>query len=166
MQLLKNDFDLFGKSRPIFWGVVIALSIGILGGAATPLSDWYYGLDFPDFQPPNWLFGPAWTTIFALATYAGIKSWTSAPPSKRYYILGIYLLNGFLNIFWSILFFTLRRPDWSLYEIPFLWASIALLIWFARPVGFKAQVALLPYIFWVTFAAILNWSIVQLNAPF
>jgi benzodiazapine receptor len=80
-------------------------------------------------------------------------------------ILGAFALNAFLNTFWSLLFFRLERPDWALYEVPFLWLSILLLIVLLGRVSNKAAWLLVPYLVWVSFASVLNWEIVKLNAP-
>lgn len=151
------------EPRPLFWGIVIALGVGFIGGLATPLTEWYYSLIVPSWKPPDWLFGPAWTSIFILSTYAGVKSWRAARRHKRQTILRIYLANGALNIGWSLLFFTLKRPDLALYEIPLLIASILAMILYARAAGRIAQAALMPYLLWVSFASILNWSIATMN---
>jgi tryptophan-rich sensory protein len=77
-----------------------------------------------------------------------------------------FALNVFLNTLWSLFFFRLQRPDWALDEVGFLWLSIALLIFLLARASHLAALLLLPYIAWVSFAAVLNWKIVQLNAPF
>ena len=154
------------EERPVFWGILIAFTVSFLGGMATPLTDWYYSLDFPGWKPPDWAFGPAWTTIFILTTYAGIKSWRAAAPSRKRLVVGAYLANGSLNILWSIFFFTLQRPDLALMEIPFLIVSIILLIGLAQPAGKWAMRAVLPYLIWVSYAGMLNWAVVARNAPF
>ena len=119
------------------------------------------------WQPPDWLCGPAWTVIFALATASAVYAWRNADNrSQREWVIALFALNGFLNVLWSTLFFALKRPDWALAEVVFLWLSILLPIivfWrFARP----ASLYLLPYLLWVSFAAFLNLTIVRLNAPF
>ena len=78
----------------------------------------------------------------------------------------LFAFNMLLNMAWSGLFFTLRRPDWALVEVALLWLSIAALIFVLRPISPRAAAWLLPYIAWVSFAAILNFEIVRLNAPF
>lgn len=151
------------EPRPLFWGIIIALSVGIIGGSATPLTEWYFNLTVPSWKPPDWAFGPAWTTIFILSTFAGVKSWRASRRQQRKRVLTLYLVNGALNILWSLLFFTAQRPDLALFEIPFLWASIAAMVVAARPAGRIAQAALMPYLIWVSFAGVLNWSIASLN---
>lgn len=133
----------------------------------TDLGPWYAGLRQPSWKPPDWLFGPVWTLIFALTALAGVLSWRSANGrAEREWLLVAFALNGFLNVFWSLLFFRLRRPDWALVEVVFLWASILLLVVLCSRVSRPAGLLLLPYLIWVGFAAVLNLAVVRLNAPF
>jgi tryptophan-rich sensory protein len=144
-----------------------AIAVAGLGALTTDLGPWYYRLQKPDWQPPDWLFGPAWTLIFALAALAGVLYWKQpANRSARLQVLAAYALNAFLNTLWSLLFFRLKRPDWALYEVGFLWLSILLLILLISRGSRSASSLLAPYFVWVSFAAMLNWKIVQLNAPF
>jgi benzodiazapine receptor len=145
------------------WGVAVA---GI-GAWLTELSPWYYALRKPAWQPPDWLFGPAWSVILALASLSAFLGWRSAGDSgSRTLIVGLFLANGVLNILWTPLFFNLRRPDWALIEVPFLWLSILAPMIVLAPVSPVASVLLAPYLAWVSFAAVLNLTIVRLNQPF
>ncbi len=95
----------------------------------TDLGPWYYSLREPAWKPPDWLFGPAWTLIFALAAMAGVIGWRSAPTARdRVWLLALFVVNINLNILWSGLFFRLQRPDYALVEVGFLWLSIFVLI--------------------------------------
>jgi tryptophan-rich sensory protein len=78
----------------------------------------------------------------------------------------LYGINIVLHLLWSPLFFNLRRPDWALIEVPFLWASILALIVGLAPLAPATAWMLAPYLAWVSFAAFLNLTIVRLNAPF
>jgi len=156
-----------GFWKPVLIAAAVAIFIAGLGGTLTDTGPWYQGLRKPPWQPPDWLFGPAWTVIFALATVSAVYAWRSAGSRvQRESVIGLFAVNGFLNVLWSILFFALRRPDWALIEVVFLWLSILLpvaVFWRrARP----ASLYLLPYLAWVSFAAFLNFSVVRLNAPF
>jgi tryptophan-rich sensory protein len=153
--------------RPVAAAALSATAVGALGALTTELGSWYYGLHKPSWQPPDWLFGPAWTLIFALAALAGVIYWRAEPKrEQRLQILAAFALNAFLNTFWSLLFFRLERPDLALDEVGFLWLSILLLIVLLKRRSSKAAWLLVPYLLWVTFASVLNWKIVQLNAPF
>lgn len=89
-------------------------------------------------------------------------------PSRggRELLLALFALNGLLNVFWSLLYFRLHRPDWALFEVPFLWLSVLALIIVLTRVSRLAAWLLAPYLAWVAIAATLNWQTVQLNAPF
>ena len=142
----------------------LALCVAILGGLATDIGPWYRALNKPAFQPPDWLFGPAWTLIYALITAAAVKAWRAAGDRRgRQWIVGLFGFNLTLNVLWSLLFFSARRPDWAMFEVVLLWASIAALIWTIYPRSKSAAWLLVPYLSWVTFASLLNMAIVQLN---
>jgi benzodiazapine receptor len=156
-----------GRGRPIAAAAAAAIVVGALGALVTDLSPWYYGLRKPSWQPPDWLFGPAWTLIFALAALAGVYAWRGAVTRRqRLRIALLFTLNAVLNIAWSWLFFRAHRPDWALAEVTLLWLSIAVLIAALAPLSKAASALLVPYLLWVTFAAFLNWTVVRLNAPF
>jgi benzodiazapine receptor len=155
-----------------YWPAVVAAALAAsavagLGAAVTDLSPWYEALRKPSWQPPDWLFGPAWTLIFGLAAIAGVLGWRHAPHRQgRSQMLALFALNGGLNLLWSALFFNLKRPDWALFEVGFLWLSVAALALRLRPWSRTAARLLLPYLAWVAFAAWLNLAVVELNAPF
>jgi benzodiazapine receptor len=153
--------------RPIAIAAGSALLVAVLGALMTDLGPWYANLKQPPWKPPDWAFGPIWTTIFALAAAAGAIGWRRATSrAQRESMLVLFAANGFLNVLWSLLYFRLQRPDWSLYEVPFLWLSVLalmLLLWrFAKPAAWL----LAPYLAWVSIAAALNWETVRLNGPF
>jgi translocator protein len=145
------------------WGVAVAG----LGAFLTELSPWYYTLKKPSWQPPDWLFGPAWTVILGLASlslFLALRQSASVDIRREVYLL--FILNGIFNIMWSPLFFRARRPDWALAEVPLLWLSILVPIIRLMPISVWASVLLVPYLAWVSFATILNATIVRLNRPF
>ncbi len=154
------------------WGQVLAagaaaIVVAVLGTTMTDIGPWYQSLQKPSFQPPDWLFGPAWTLIFASAALAGVSGWRAAPDTaSREWIIGLFALNGFLNIAWTVLFFRLQRPDWALIEVGFLWLSVLVLIIFLGRFSKTAAALLFIYLAWVSFAAAINYQIVQLNGPF
>ena len=155
------------KLLPIAVAAAFAVTVAAVGGTMTDLGPWYQSLQQPSFKPPDWAFGPIWTAVLALAVLSAAMAWRAAPNrGVRDAVLILFLLNGFLNILWSALFFAFRRPDWAMFEVLFLWASIATLIvvlWrFAR----MAALLLVPYVAWVSVAAALNVAVVRLNSPF
>jgi len=155
------------RLRPIWIAAAAAMSVAVIGGLMTDIGPWYMSLKQPAWKPPDWAFGPIWTTIFALSAAAGVIGWQRGPSrAARETMLVLFAANGFLNVFWSLLYFRLHRPDWSLYEVPLLWLSvlalIVLLARFAKPAAWL----LAPYLVWVALAAALNWQTVKLNGPF
>lgn len=145
----------------------LAFATASIGGSLTVLDDWYYGLIQPSWKPPDWLFGPAWTTLFGLMAWSGVVAWraTSTEANQtRQRLLVLWALNALLNVGWSLLFFKLQRPEFAVIEVGLLWVSIVLLIRHLRPYAPKAAMLLWPYLAWVSFAAALNAAVVILNA--
>ena len=151
----------------IIVAVVITIVVLGVGGLMTTVGPWYRGINKPIWTPPDWIFGPAWTVILGLAALAGVLAWGNAfTIGARLCVASMFGLNILLHMAWSPLFFNLRRPDWALIEVPFLWLSIlALMIGLAR-YSTLASWLLLPYLLWVAFAAFLNFTIVRMNPPF
>ncbi|MGX7706819.1 TspO/MBR family protein [Methylobacterium sp. Gmos1] len=156
-----------GRWGPILVAALSAIVVAGAGAWLTTLGPWYRSLQVPSWKPPDWAFGPVWTTIFTLAAIAGVLAWNAAPEgSERFWLLTAFAVNGILNIAWSGVFFRLQRPDWALVEVVALWLSVAVLILVVgRQTGLGALL-LVPYFVWVGIAATLNWSIVRLNGPF
>jgi tryptophan-rich sensory protein len=152
---------------PSVVAAVITLFILGAGGAMTTVGPWYRNLRKPAWNPPDWLFGPAWTVILSLAAWAGVVGWTHAPDSGAHLRIAVlFAVNIVLHMLWTPLFFNLRRPDWALIEVPFLWLSIVALMVGLAPISSLASWLLLPYLVWVAFAAFLNFTIVRMNPPF
>lgn len=150
---------------PAAWAAIAALLTAGLGGLATELSPWYYALKQPPWKPPDWLFGPVWTLIYALSATAGVLAWkAAASAAARRGLLAAWALNAALNIGWSWLFFTMRRPDWALAEWALLAASVAGLVVQSARLRPLAGALLLPYLAWIGFAGALNLAVVRLNA--
>ena len=141
--------------------------VAALGGAATEIGPWYYSLNKPAWQPPDWLFAPVWTLIYALAALAGVLVWNRIRDrERRLRVMALFALNALLNVLWSELFFGAKRPDWALAELVPFWLSILALLLVSFPVSRAAGWALAPYLVWVLFAGVLNLAVVQLNGPF
>jgi translocator protein len=155
------------RLRPILVAAVTAVFVAVLGGTITDLGPWYEALKKPDWQPPGPVFGIVWTTIYSLTAASAVIAWRRAPKGpEREWLIGLFALNGFLNILWSLLFFRFHRPDWSLAEVGFLWLSIVALIIFTARHSRMAGVLLTPYLIWVSLASVLNFEVVRLNGPF
>ncbi len=154
---------------PALIAIAWTLTLSGAGGALTTIGSWYRALRKPRWQPPDWLFGPAWTVILGLAGWSFYIAITAAPsPEALAIISALFAMNFVLHFLWSPLFFHLQRPDWALAENVLLWLSVAaLLLGVPRLTGSSfAGWLLVPYFAWVSFAFILNLKIVQLNAPF
>lgn len=144
--------------------VTVALVIvGGVGGKATEIGPWYRNLNKPSWNPPDWAFPVVWTTIylFIIASVGGV--YNAAEEGMRSQIIWLTGVNLVLNLMWSVLFFTLRKPGWALVEVAFMWLSIvAMMVLFAQ-VDKLYALLLLPYLAWVSVATLLNLSIVRLN---
>jgi tryptophan-rich sensory protein len=152
---------------PVVAAILIVILMLAVGGRTTTVGAWYEDLRKPPWNPPNWLFGPAWTAILALAAWSGVLAWMNATDEAgRILILSLFASNIVLHMLWSPLFFALKRPDWALAEVLFLWLSIVALMFGVGRYSTLAIWLLLPYLLWVTFAAVLNLQIVRLNQPF
>jgi benzodiazapine receptor len=117
------------SKKPILFAFVALLALGMIGGLATEIGPWYRALVKPTWQPPDWLFGPVWTTIYILIGIAGVRAWRLAPDAKaRGLLLGAFGLNAVLNVWWSVLFFSQQRPDLALVEVVALWLSVLVLV--------------------------------------
>jgi len=149
--------------------LVAAFGVTVLataGAALTPLDSWYRNLRKPAWQPPDFLFPIAWTSIFILEAASAVIGWHAASGDAAILFVALYIVNGVLNILWSFLFFKLQRPDFAQLEVLFLWLSIVAPMVMLYVYAGWAWIFLLPYLLWVSFAAFLNFTIVRLNAPF
>jgi translocator protein len=146
--------------------LVVCYGAASIGAAVTrpAIKNWYAQLDKPSWRPPNWAFGPAWTVIFTLMAFAAWIVWNR---HETLFVLPALCLFGIqlaLNVAWSAVFFGLRRPGLAVVEICSLWVAIlATLIQFWR-IAPLAGCLLVPYLAWVSFAMVLNFTIWRMNA--
>lgn len=147
--------------------IIIAELAGVIGSFFTTpsIAGWYAGIIKPELNPPAWVFGPVWTTLFVLMGIAAFLVWKKGYDRKDVKLaLNIFYGQLILNTLWSIIFFGLHSPGGAFIEIIFLWLAIlATIIAFAK-ISRPAAWLLLPYILWVSFAGYLNYSIWQLNS--
>lgn len=146
--------------------LLLPLAVGGIGSVASAdsLRTWYPTLKKPEFTPPNWLFGPAWSTLYLLMGFASfLVSRRSLPSDVRRRVQWAYGAQLGMNALWSFLFFGRRSPLAALVEIVFLWIAIVLTIATFARVSRVAAALLIPYLFWVSFAAVLNAAIWRLN---
>jgi benzodiazapine receptor len=151
---------------PFLISLGITLGIGIVASLVTrpQISGWYSQLNKPAFTPPSWLFAPAWTCIYILIAIAAYLVWVRKDDSTNYLTArAVYFIQLGLNFSWSIVFFGLHGIVAGLLIIILLWMVILLNIrWFGK-ISRPASWLLFPYFLWVSFAAILNYSIFSLN---
>jgi tryptophan-rich sensory protein len=145
--------------------VAVCFAAAGMGSLATqPNLGWYAELNKPAWTPPAWLFGPVWTALYAAMGVAAWLVWRAAGGLRRAALpLGVFGLQLALNVVWSLIFFGMRLPGWAAVEIALLWVAIALTMAAFWPWSRWAVGLLAPYLAWVSFAAILNWSIWKLN---
>jgi benzodiazapine receptor len=132
-------------------------------GAQFSVGDWYRALPKPRWTPPNAIFGPVWTLLYALMALAAWLVWLKAGLRGAGLPLALFVVQLALNALWSYFFFGLHRPGLALTDICALWAAILATVisfWGVRPL---AGVLLLPYLLWVSFAAALNYAIWRMN---
>jgi tryptophan-rich sensory protein len=154
-------------TRALIIAAIGAILVGGIGGYLTEIGPWYRSLKNPKWKPPDWAFGPIWTIILALVTYAAATGWDAAPDdAARRAILVSFSVNAVLNIAWNYFFFKRRRPDHALVEVVFLWLSILAMILVLAPFAPQSALLVTPYLVWVSIAAVLNRAVVALNRPF
>ena len=145
--------------------VVCQLAGGLGAIFTTPaIPTWYASLAKPPFQPPNWLFFPVWTTLYTLMGIAAWLVWRKGLDQRRVRVaLGVFVIQLVLNTAWSIIFFGLYSLFGAVVAIVFLWIAILINIVTFWRISKVAGALLIPYILWVSFAAILNVSVWLLN---
>lgn len=150
--------------------LVIAILLPLLVGATsgffttTGVGSWYQTIQKPSWNPPNWIFGPVWTTLYVLMGIALFLVWkadTSNEAKKPALIL--FALQLVFNFFWSFIFFNQHAIGWALVEIIGMWLMILATIFAFANISKTAAWLLVPYISWVSFASILNYTIWKLN---
>ena len=155
------------RRRPLVeWAAWVLLSelAGVVGGVATAsaVGTWYLTLAQPSFAPPSWVFGPVWTTLYALMGTAAFLVSRSADPRVRV-ALTAFVGHPLLNVAWSLAFFGLRSTLFGLVVIvPLLGAIAAVTLLFGR-IDRRAAGLMLPYLAWVAFATALNYRFWALN---
>ena len=146
--------------------ITICLFAGFLGSFFTipAIPTWYDTLTKPTFAPPDWLFFPVWTTLFVMMGISLYLVWRRGLEDQQVKnALFIFVIQLILNVLWSAAFFGLQSPLSGLMEISILWISIAYTIMIFMKISRIAGLLLIPYIIWVSFAAILNFFIWRLN---
>lgn len=146
--------------------LALAFSAAFIGSIFTreAVTDWYSTLNKPSFTPPDWLFGPVWTILYILMAISAFIVWQKglANPAVRVALI-LYLIQLILNALWSVIFFGLELPLVAFIDIILLWSTIVVTILAFARVSITAALMLVPYMLWVSFATVLNFSIWLLN---
>lgn len=139
--------------------------IGVIGSIFTTpgLDPWYSTLIKSPLTPPAWVFGPVWTTLFALMGIALFLIWQKGYTAQTKPAFLIFGLQLFLNLTWSIIFFGNQNPSLALINIILLWIAIAATIYYSAKINRITVYLLAPYLVWVSFALYLNYAIYSLN---
>jgi benzodiazapine receptor len=143
--------------------VLSFVTAGVGAVASVSAKDFYGQLVQPSWAPPGWLFGPVWTTLFILMAVAAWLIWRRRADTQVRLALTVYGVQLAFNALWTWLFFAWQQGDWALVEIALLWSLIAITINRFWAIHRVAALLLLPYLAWVSFAAALNFSLLQLN---
>lgn len=147
--------------------IVLPLLIGFASSyfTITGVDSWYTTIQKPSWNPPNWIFGPVWTTLYVLMGISLFLIWKAgtSKETKRSALI-LFVLQLIANFFWSFIFFDQHQMGLAFAEIIVLWLFILLTIFSFAKINKVAAWLLVPYISWVSFAAILNFTIWRLNS--
>jgi benzodiazapine receptor len=143
-------------------GCFAAPALSALVGAMP--GDWYAALKKPSWNPPGWIFGPVWTALYTMMAVSAWLVWKQGGWAAQRKPLLLFVVQLTLNAAWTPLFFRLHAPGWAAVDITLLWLAIVGTIVAFRPVGRVAAVLLWPYLAWVSFAAVLNFTLWWMNA--
>jgi len=137
--------------------------VGGVGARATDIGPWYRNLNKPSWNPPDWAFPVVWTTIYILIIASVGRAWNLADADSRLMVVVLTGINLVFNMLWSVLFFAMKKPLWAMVEVSGLWLSIAAMMVGFYSIDTLSALLLIPYIAWVSVAALLNLSIIRLN---
>lgn len=155
------------KNTRKFIGTVVGVeTVGILSSilSASAITSWYPTLHKPDFSPPNWIFGPVWTLLYFCIGSAFYLVWNKGFKSKQSVSARSYFfIQLALNFIWTPVFFTLKSPMLALLIIILMWVFISITTIKFYSISKIAGYLMIPYLLWVSFATLLNSSIVNLN---
>lgn len=154
------------KITRIIVSIIICQLAGVVGSVftITAIPGWYAALIKPPFSPPNWLFGPVWLTLYTLMGLALALVWAKGIGDKKVkQAVILFAVQLFLNLLWSILFFGLHLTFLAFLEILLMLGFIVLTTLSFYRIERRAAYLMLPYLAWVSFASVLNFSIWFLN---
>jgi translocator protein len=145
--------------------LIVTFAAAAFGSWATfsSVKTWYPLLAKPSWTPPGALFGPVWSVLYVAMAVAGWRVWRKSEGAAARRALGLYGAQLLCNLFWSVLFFGLRRPDWALADILLLWVLLVIALVRYWRADRLAGGLWLPYVAWVSFATALNAAVWSLN---
>jgi tryptophan-rich sensory protein len=147
-----------------FWVLLCFAVAGVSGSStAREVVGWYRGLIRPGFAPPNWIFGPVWSLLYAMMAVAAWLVTVTPASNLRNWGIGVFLVQLGLNFAWSWLFFSQHRIGLALVEIVLLWLAILACTLVFNRVSPAAGRLMMPYLAWVSFATLLNAGFWRLN---
>ena len=147
--------------------LTVSFAVSAIGASASIGARSFYGqLTQPAWAPPGWVFGPVWTTLFAMMGIAAWLVWRSGGFAVQRWPLAVFGVQLALNALWSWLFFAWNLGGLAFLEVLLLWLSIAATLTLFWRVRRLAGLLLMPYLLWVSFAAVLNFSLWRLNPEF
>jgi translocator protein len=155
---MKNVFKLIVS-------IIISQAAGVIGSLFTVqnIPTWYAGLNKPAFNPPNYIFGPVWITLYFIMGISFFLVWKNTKSYDIKVPVILFVVQLVLNSLWSIIFFGYKNPMFGFFEIILLWVFILLCILRFYPVSKTASWLLVPHLLWVSFASVLNFKIWMLN---
>jgi len=124
---------------------------------------WYFTINKPSFNPPNEIFGPVWTVLYILMGISLFRISDLKASKERNHAIFIFGIQLILNFLWSVIFFKFHFVGLALLDISILWILIFMMILKFRKLDAIASFIQIPYLIWVSFASILNLSILYLN---
>lgn len=145
--------------------LALPLGLGTVAGIFTAQSvpEWYANLNRPSFNPPNWIFGPVWTTLYIVMGISLFMIWKQEISKERNLAIFVFMLQLLLNFGWSFIFFYFKMIGFALIEIILLWITIVMMLFLLYRIQPMASFLNIPYLLWVTFATVLNGSYYFLN---
>jgi len=142
--------------------LLVCFSAAAFGGLFPP-GEWYAELNKPDWNPPAWVFGPVWSLLYAMMAVAAWRVWWRKGLQAARLPLSVFLFQLVLNALWSAIFFGLEMPGMAFVHIVILWVAIGLTIRLFYREDPLSIWLLLPYWAWVSFAAVLNFTLWMMN---
>lgn len=153
------------KMIKLIVSLVLPLGLGSIAGifAAPSVPEWYATLNRPSFNPPVWIFGPVWTTLYFLMGISLFLIWKQDTSKERNLAILVFMFQLLFNFSWSFIFFYFNMIGFALIEIILLWISIVIMLVLFYKIKPIAAYINIPYLLWVTFATVLNGSYFLLN---